>query len=166
MSRIELLIEQITAARRYTETLLSGTPQGDWFRMPAEGVSHVAWQVGHLAIAEYRLGLERIRGRREDDQAILPNTFLIAFGRGSVPDPDPAAYPPAPEIRAVFDGVHQRTLTELADLSDTSLDAPPEVAHPLCDTKAGVLGWCARHEMLHAGQIALLRRLLGSAPLW
>ena len=33
-------------------------------------------------------------------------------------------------------------------------------------TKLRALLWCARHEMLHAGQIGLLRRHLGYPPMW
>jgi len=31
---------------------------------------------------------------------------------------------------------------------------------------AEALFWCAHHEMIHAGQVALRRRLLGQPPLW
>jgi hypothetical protein len=166
MTRLDLLLDQIRLARRYTEQLLAESPGSDWFRMPQGEVTHIAWQVGHLAIAEYRLGLERIRGQRDDDESLVSGHFLKVFGRGSVPDPDPLGYPSVQEIRQVFDRVHVRTMSELPALSDPTLDAPPVVAHPLCETKGQILGWCARHEMFHAGQIALIRRLLGSAPLW
>ncbi len=33
-------------------------------------------------------------------------------------------------------------------------------------TKLRALLWCAHHEMLHAGQIGLLRRHLGYSPMW
>jgi hypothetical protein len=37
--------------------------------------------------------------------------------------------------------------------------------HPLVRTKLWALLWCAQHEAVHAGQIGLLRRQLGHAPL-
>ncbi len=40
-------------------------------------------------------------------------------------------------------------------------DTAPPPAHPAFTTKLGALLYCARHEALHAGQIGLLRRLLG-----
>ena len=52
MSRLQLAIEQIVFARNYTIGLLDQTPTTEWFRQPPGGVSHVAWQVGHLAFAE------------------------------------------------------------------------------------------------------------------
>ena len=63
MSRLQLAIEQIVFARNYTLGLLDLTKTDDWFRMPQGAVSHVAWQVGHIAYSEYRLALGRPRTR-------------------------------------------------------------------------------------------------------
>jgi hypothetical protein len=71
MSRLKLAIEQLTFARNYTNRLLDAVPVTDWFRQPAAGVNLIAWQVGHLAMAEYRLGLERIRGARPADVELI-----------------------------------------------------------------------------------------------
>jgi len=166
MSRLELALGEIVTARTYTERLLDHVEPDDWFRQPAEGVTHIAWQVGHLAMAEYRLALERIRGVRPDDGELIHAAIFELFGKDSVPQADASRYPPIEEIRGVFTRVHDRALKELANVSDDELDAPPIKSHPLFNTKLGSLLWCARHEMLHAGQIGLLRRLAGTKPLW
>jgi hypothetical protein len=36
----------------------------------------------------------------------------------------------------------------------------------LCKTKLECLHWCSHHEAVHAGQIGLIRRLLGYPPIW
>ena len=118
-------MDQIRAARTYTTGLLETIEPRDWFRQPAEGVTHVAWQVGHLAFAQYKLALERIRGARPDDDRLISADFLAKFARGTVPDPDPARYPAPAEIRAVFDGVYKQALDELKDLPDPELDQSP-----------------------------------------
>jgi hypothetical protein len=46
VNRLQLAIEQIVFARKYTIYLLDQTPMAEWFRQPPGGVSHVAWQVG------------------------------------------------------------------------------------------------------------------------
>lgn len=166
MSRLRVAIDQIRFARKYTLGLLEEVTPDEWFRQPAEGVTHLAWQVGHLAMAEYRLALERIRGARPSDEALISAEFLAQFGRDSVPAPCVTDYPPMEEIRATFDRVHAETLRELPQLADEELDNPPLRPHRLVATKHGLLHWCAQHEMLHAGQIGLLRRLLGKKPQW
>jgi DinB superfamily len=82
--------------------IASKTPADEWFRQPPGGVSHVAWQVGHIAFSEYRLALWRIRGERPDDAALFSPDFKQLFGANSVPQAD-SAYPPA-ELRAVLAG--------------------------------------------------------------
>src|SRR4249919_3032110 len=100
MSRLQLAIEQIVFARNYTLGLLDQTPTAEWYRQPAGGVSHVAWQVGHIAFSEYRLALLRIRGERSDDDALFSPDFKRLFGANSVPQTDLAF--PAGELRAVL----------------------------------------------------------------
>jgi hypothetical protein len=166
MSRLRDAVDQIVFARTYTLSFLDAIPPADWFRMPAEGVTHVAWQVGHLAFAQYRLVLERVRGLPADAESILSPAFLKTFGRDSTADADPAKYPPAGDIRAAFDRVHDRVLVELAAFPESDLGSPALTPHRLCQTKIDCLRWCAAHEMVHAGQVALLRRLFGQRPIW
>jgi hypothetical protein len=163
---VEQALEQIAVARRYTTHLLDGIDPADWFRMPAGGVTHVAWQVGHLAFAQYRLALERVRGVRPDDSALLPEQYLRLFARDSVPEADPAKYPGPAEIREVFDRVHERVLRDLRGFPESDLSTPLPVPHRVAKTKGEALLWCSHHEMLHAGQIGLLRRLMGHRPQW
>jgi hypothetical protein len=162
---LELAIEQIVFARNYTIGLLDETPAAEWFRQPPGGVSHIAWQVGHLAFAEYRLALWRIRGARPQDSELIPEAHPGLFGYDSVPDGDPGKYPGQAEIRAVFDRVHEQVLGELRGMDEGELDQPVVHPHPFAKTKLPALLWCAHHEMLHGGQIGLLRRQLGYPPL-
>jgi hypothetical protein len=166
MPTLAFALKQIEFARRYTSRLLDDLTAEDWFRMPHEGVTHIAWQVGHLAFAEYRLALLRVRGARPEDAELISAEFLREFGAQSLPNPDPAHYPAIAEIRAVFDRVHEQVLHELPSHPEADLDTPISPPHPIAKTKREALAWCAQHEMVHAGQIGLLRRLLGKPPLW
>jgi hypothetical protein len=87
VSRVHIAIEQIVFARNYTIELLDQTPADDWFRLPAGGVSHVAWQVGHIAFAEYRLALlahpRRAARRRRTLLARLQTTVRTGLGAAS-----------------------------------------------------------------------------------
>lgn len=166
MSRLSDAFDQMVLVRRFTNEMLATIPESDWFHMPPQGVTHVAWQVGHLAMAEFKLMLERQRGSQRGDEQLITPAFLAAFARMSVVDPDPAKYPSLAEIRATFDRVHERVLVEVPTYLDSDLDAPLTVSHRICKTRIDFLRWCSAHEMSHAGQIGLLRRLFGHAPIW
>jgi len=166
MSRLQSALDRIAFARSYTLRFLNDIPPGDWFKMPSEGVTHVAWQVGHMAYTQYRLTVFRIRGPRPDDERLIPSAFRAVFLPATQPSPDPALYPPAEVVRATFDRVHTQVMAELADWPDADLDSPITPTHDVAKTKLQVLHWCADHELVHAGQIALLRRLFGQKPIW
>ena len=163
-SRSELARRQIEFARQYTNSLLDEVDDDLWFTTPPGCPTHIAWQVGHLAMAEYGLCLFRIRGRQPDDTALMSSRFRKKFSRGTTPDPDPAGNPPPNEIRGVLDRVHQQVLTEIGTFGEDVLDEPVEEPYAAFATKFGALLFCSHHEMIHAGQIGLLRRLLGKEP--
>lgn len=166
MSRLQFAIDQIVFARNYTLGLLAQTPEADWFRIPAAGVSHIGWQVGHLAFAEYRMALWRIRGARPEDEGLVSQEFIRLFGANSVPVADASVYPSQAELRAKLDRIHAEVLAELANFPEAALDESVPHPHKFATTKLLALTWCAHHEMMHAGQIGLLRRQLGSPPMW
>jgi hypothetical protein len=53
----------------------------------------------------------------------------------------------------------------LAHYTEEQLDVRLTEPHPRFATKLEAIEFCSQHELLHAGQIALLRRLLGRPPL-
>ncbi|MDP6467656.1 MAG: DinB family protein [Pirellulaceae bacterium] len=166
MSQLESAIAQIRLARSYVDELLSHIDPSEWFRQPKEGVTHVAWQVGHLAVAQYSLALKRVRGETTMDATLVSPEFLDCYGKGSLPSPNPADNFAVKEVRNVADQVHAQVLTELQEFTDEQLAVPSDPRHPMFETKLGALQWCAQHEFTHAGQISLLRRLFGEDPLW
>lgn len=157
----DLARRQIEAAREYTLTLIDDIDLADWFRQPSEGVTHVAWQVGHLTMAQYMLTLVRLRGKVEEDASLISRAFLKAFAKGTTPVADPSKYPSPEEILLTLHRVHRQAMDELAGRTEADLQGQVAEPYLLFPNVLGSLFFCAAHEMLHAGQIGLVRRLLG-----
>lgn len=166
MSRLELAKSQIIAARSYTLLLLEGLSDAEWFFVPQEVSTHVAWQAAHIGMAQFRLAVIRSRGERETDEAIVPQRYIRDFGIGSKPEVDPQKNPTPGEILAMMERANQASLECITQLTESQLDEPTAGNHPRFNTKLGALLWCSQHEMLHAGQIGLLRRMMGRPPRW
>ena len=166
MSQRDDALAGMQMARDYTNNLLSDVAEDDWFRMPTEGVTHLAWQLGHLAVAQYRLMMFQLRGEVPSDGELIVLAYVTLFGRGSVPVPDPANYPPLTEIRATYDRVFAQAVEEVSRYSEQALNVPPQTPHRLFTTKLGAVIWAPQHEFIHCGQIGLLKRLLGHATKW
>lgn len=162
--RLELAISQIEFARKYVLQLIEDIPDSDWFLEVSSCPTHLAWQVGHLAMAQYALTMLRIRGKEREDEKILSKKFFRSFQKGTTPTFDRAEYPDVTEIRATLQRVHEISLCELESQTDESLDVPLPEPHAVFSTKLGSIFFCSAHEMLHAGQIGLWRRMSGREP--
>lgn len=161
---LTLACKQIQFARDYTLTLLDGVPDTDWLRVPTGATTHIGWQIGHLAMAQYGLCLFRMRGRTVEDRELMPSAFRKRFSRGSDPNLDPQTNPSVTELRTAFERVHQRVMLELPAYANADLLEPIDAPYAAYANKLGGLLFCSHHEMIHAGQIGLLRRLLGHFP--
>lgn len=164
-ANLQMAIDQIVAARQYTKSLLENIDQNNWFRQPVEEINHVAWQIGHLAMAQYGLVLFRQRGRKLEDTDLMSSSFRKKFSRGTTPNADPAFYPGIDEIMDVFERVYNQSMEELASYPAKQLQDEVDAPYAAYPNKLGCLIFCAHHEMLHAGQLGMLRRLLGNAPI-
>lgn len=171
-ARLETALRQINFARRYTVSLLEDLETDDWYWTPSVGVgggdyvSHIAWQCGHITMAMYGLTLYQQRGRDLDvDRNLMSSKFRKLFMRGTTPSPDRDAYPDPDEIRKAMDLVHQQMLKEVPTFVDEELDKTLGPPHAGYDTRYGALLFASHHEMVHAGQIGMLRRLMGKESL-
>jgi hypothetical protein len=164
MSLAESLAQQLEFARGFTLPFLSELHPDDWFRMPMEGVTHIAWQVGHIAVSQAGLICGRV-GSEPPENWPYPADWGPLFGRGSTPEADVARYPSASDLRQVFDRVFEKSLARLRETADSVFNEPVNPPHRAFHDKFGAARFAAYHEFVHAGQIALLRRLLGYRPL-
>lgn len=166
MSQLATALDQMAAARRYTLGLLADLPDDAWFWMPSPAVSHIAWQVGHISIAQYRMVVSFHREPRETDNDWAPASYRPLFGRESTPQADPSLHPSPAELLATLDAINAHVTAEAATYAEADLQGPVLAPHRFLKTRIEALLWCSRHESIHAGQIALLRRLYGLSPQW
>lgn len=157
----ELLAEQIDGGRNWTLRLLADVQGADWGFQPAPGLAHPLWICGHLAVAQHLLVFERSLGG-----AFLSPEFARLFPiGGAIPPLDQHPYPAAAEVLDTMSNLHQRTLQALRAAPESVLAEPAFGAggatHPHYRDKRGAVAHCHRHEAFHAGQLALIRRLLG-----
>ncbi|MCA9216629.1 MAG: DinB family protein [Planctomycetales bacterium] len=162
--RLNVAIAEIEFARSYTHTLLDDLSDEAWLEIPAGGVSNIAWQVGHLAMAQYALTMIRIRGKEPTDSEFITSKFFKRYKKTSSPSADASANEPLDEIRKTFAAVHQQALKELPLCTDETLSETLPAPTAVTETKLGSIFFCSKHEMLHAGQIGMIRRMLGKDP--
>lgn len=162
---LQAAVGQIEWARAYTLELLAATPRELWSHSPAGLPTHVAWQVGHLAVSQYGLLMFRMRGRRPEDLELIPGKLRKTYGRGGTP-PAKGEGPFSPD--ELFDKlaeVHRLAMAEITMIDPVTLLEPVEMPYAVYPCKLGAVLFCPMHESLHAGQIGVLRRGLGLEPI-
>jgi hypothetical protein len=162
---VRVVLGQISFAREYTLATLADFSDDEWYGLPPGMHTHLAWQVGHIAMAEYGLCLFRVRGRQPGDLELMPSKFRKMFSRGSTPDADRSAHPTPREMLAALDTIHRQVLTEAVTFTAEQLNEPTEMPYAGPATKLGAMMFCPLHEGIHQGQIGILRRMLGKPPL-
>lgn len=178
---LQSTIGQIEWARAYTLELLAATPRELWFEMPGNEIpgdetpgnkmpgnqmpgnlpTHVAWQVGHLAVSQYGLLMFRMRGRQPDDLDLIPGRLRKTYGRGGTPPRNAVGQPSADELFDKLAEVHRLAMAEIANIDPETLLEPVDMPYAVYPCKLGAVMFCPMHESLHAGQIGILRRGLG-----
>ena len=158
------VLEQMAWVRQYSLQLIESIPDELWYVAPASAQTHLAWQVGHLAVSQYGLMLFRQRGRLPGDLELMPGWLRKQFGRGSTPALSSQGMPAPAELREKLNTIHHRALSEVAELSAATLAQPTDMPYTGYPIQLGALMFCPIHESLHAGQIGLLRRLHGFDP--
>jgi len=161
MTLAELLARQLEGTRQWTMLLLADLAGDDWLFQPQRGLAHPLWLCGHLACSQNTLVHVRCR-----DHGILNEEFCAHFPIGgpvrSASDHD---YPAVDAVLETMKRVHRQTCDVVRTMTDGFLAEAAwgkgGTPHPHYSDKAGAVSHCSRHEAFHAGQVAMIRRLLG-----
>ena len=161
------IAEHITASlepvRSVVQAYLADLTDADLLVRPAAGMNHIAWQLGHL-IASENTHISLVTGSRMPS---LPPEFRERHSRATASEDNAAAFCTKADYLNLMNEQRSATLKLLADLSDDELMQPaPESIGYLGATVGCVFASQSMHWMMHAGQWAVVRRILGRVPLF
>ncbi|MCC9606018.1 DinB family protein [Blastopirellula sp. JC732] len=160
----EAVKKNVSMSFQMFDSHLDDVDKADWFRMPGD-VTHVAWQVGHITIAAYGIGLRMQRGASPADAELGLANYKELFGQGSTPSADASKYPSAETLHANLKKVFAQVEKEMAEYKLSELDDALDPGHPLFKTRFAAMSFLPAHNFMHYGQVSLLRRLFGAAPI-
>ncbi|WP_298859162.1 DinB family protein [uncultured Gimesia sp.] len=135
----------------------------DLMRRPVENANHIAWQLGHLIVAEHDLNNMVC----PDSMPDLPEGFTEKHGKETASSDDQAAFCTKDEYLAYMAEQRAGTLALLDTLSDEDLQKPsPEKLQQFGATVGAVIAGQSAHWMMHAGQWVIVRRQLGKEAMF
>jgi uncharacterized damage-inducible protein DinB len=156
--------DQILTAHDWTQTQLQkvfdAIPREQYLHQPFPGANHALWTMGHLATVD-QFFLKSVAGR---DSGLFERYSTIFFAK-STPSPNADTYPPIDTVREYFDSSRKAFRAWIESLDDQRLAAPlPAEQQRFAPNVAGMLLRLLWHEGMHYGQLTVLRKSLGLAP--
>lgn len=137
---------------------LSDLDDSDLLVRALPGTNHIAWQVGHLVVYEHNT-LSALSGAKPPE---LPSGFATAYSKETTSSDDASKFHSKAELLSLYDEVRAAAKSYIGSISEEAMDAPgPEFSRAWAPTIGAVLVSLGTHELMHAGQFAVVRRKLG-----
>jgi uncharacterized damage-inducible protein DinB len=158
MQGTEAIRAALTSTKEILNWYLGDLSDADLLVRPAPGANHIAWQLGHLISAEASF-LKQIPGAAPPE---LPAGFDKQHAKEMATSDTAKGFRKKQEYLDLFEKVRGSTLAALDGIPDAQLDTP--TTGPMAKffpTVGSLFLLAANHELMHAGQVAVLRRKLG-----
>ncbi len=144
-------------AQMVTSMLVADLSDADIMERPVAGANHIAWQLGHVTSSLSYFG-EAIK---PGSMPPLPEGFAEQHSKETAGNDDPAAFLKKDEYLKLLDQQRAAILELLDTLNEDNLVADaPENVRDYAPRVVDMIGLAAEHEMMHSGQISVLRRKL------
>ncbi len=149
------LLKLFVINRQALGKLLEDITEEESLFQPHQSVNHIRWLTGHLAGGAGLILLAMGK------PVVFSETSQKLFGGGQDLETDPEAFPSQQEIKASLFNYMEMREKALAEITEADLDKMVEPV-PGWKAPAGeIVSFMTEHEFYHAGQIAMIRRILG-----
>jgi DinB superfamily len=154
----------LNSTQHMLEWFVSDLSDADLLVRPVPGANHIAWQIGHLIVAEPFLVHTELPDAAYPE---LPAGFAEQYTKETSTVDTPTAFRTRAEYVDLSKKVRAATLALVDKLSDADLDrASTGRMAKFAPTLANLLQLVANHTMMHAGQFTVVRRKLGKPVLF
>jgi len=144
--------------------LVSDLSDADLLVRPVPHANNIAWQLGHLILREARLIGSQDLGVK---YPALPPGFEDQHSDAAAGIEPPSGFLSKAEYLELWTKSHETTMAALANISDADLDRPAKGgAASMGPTLGDVFLFDGEQRGPHAGQLAIVRRILGKPVLY
>jgi len=163
MSIAKQIKESLTLPTSVVQGYLADLTDEDLMRRPVPNANHIAWQLGHLIVAEHNLNNMVC----PDSMPALPEGFAEKHDKETADSDNASDFCTKDEYLKAAAEQRAGTLALLDTLGDEELLKPgPDGLKQFGATVGAVIGGQVTHWMMHAGQWVIVRRQLDKKALF
>ena len=155
----DVLVHNLIATQLMVQRFTADLQPSEYLHRPTEKANCAAWTVGHLALSDRNL-LKMLGG----DLPAVPEGFEKRFSREEG-CPQASDFGDVAAIVPLFDAHRTRLIETVKRATPEQLEKPMEKPHPMFKTLGEFVSFMSAHTAMHVGQITIIRRSLGRAPL-
>lgn len=153
----------INSGKQITDAYLSDLTDADLLVRPCPGINHIAWQLGHLIYAEHQM----VEAVAPGILPPLPAGFAEKHTSETAKSDNSADFLKKDDYIRIMNEQRAGTLKALAAQSDADLDKPvPAPFNTFLANVGALFSMQGSHWLMHHGQWAVIRRILGRPPLF
>ena len=158
---IDAIVFNLEASGRMLDAVTADLTGADWTYRITPQANCAAWLMGHLILTERRA----LTNIGYNDLPPLPDGFEARFSRENNA-PFSTDFGDAAILTPLFDKHRGLMIEAVKHISVEKLEAPLPKPNARMKTTGEMLVFMGIHLMSHAGQISMIRRSLGRAPLF
>ncbi|MCP4633108.1 MAG: DinB family protein [candidate division Zixibacteria bacterium] len=155
MTKKEHLTQLFKAHHISLKKIINDITEEESLERGKDNINHIRWQTGHL------IGSAGMRLRSLGREVSVPDNYMKLFKRGDEIADDPSVYPPLSELKEKLYSMFTELNDTIVEFSDDDLDNEIEIVPGYKTTIMGSILFLCNHDFYHAGQIAILRKVLG-----
>ncbi len=162
MNAKDAILHELRSSENLVAMFLKDLSDADLLVRPVPNANHIAWQLGHLILADAHMQ-QTLGGKPYE----LPAGFAAQHDKATASIDPPQGFAAK---EAYFDLLHKvraRTIDTVANMTDADIDKPndgPMAA--MAPTKGKLALLAATHWVMHLGQFTVVRRKLGKPVLF
>jgi uncharacterized damage-inducible protein DinB len=155
MTANEVLVHSLKMDLTVWNILLEDLSDADLLVRPVPGANHIAWQMGHVIVAEHRFVAEL--GKSMPD---LPAHFVEQHSKETAGSDQ--GFLSKSEYLSIMASVRNATMAAVTAATNEELDRKYTGSMAqFCPTIGTVYALVASHATMHVGQVSVVRRKLG-----
>lgn len=163
MNAVEAIRVALDTSEMISMAYLDDLSDEEMMLRPTPNANHIKWQLGHLIVSENQMINACLPGALPE----LPEGFADRYAKDKSNSDDALAFDSKADLLLLYRQQREATKQTLDRLSPEELDTDAdESIRSYSPTIGATFIMQDTHWMMHAGQWAIVRRMLGRDPLF
>ena len=166
MQKIDFIKAELVTGRQWIDNVIRNLDESLWNVTPETMNTNVNWQIGHLIVGRYLANIGFVAGMDTPVETQFPLPEYMKHYAHTDPTVNFEERPGKATLLSDLDIMEAAAGKVLDGMTDANLAEPAAAENPISKDKGGIITWSVHHQFWHAGQLAMLRRVVAGKSIF